>query len=775
MDAWPSGPRRPRPARAPPAAPRAALALAAPARRRPRRRGAFATRPGGEPAWHRRARRERGQARTLLRIAAAQRLLQSHHSAQRHPQRSSLAMGRGGGGGGPRDGGSSVRDQLAQLLGRLDEEAAAFGGGIGKGGGRGGGARGYRAEAGGARGGGGGFGDNGGGGSGGAGRQRPMRAGDWACPECPFRPNFAFRTTCLRCGAARPTGGGGRPGQRTADSRRGPVGANGSRPLLSNFEARGAAARAGEPTYRKPGSSLAAPPARTANIGTGDSQARPGAANRPPAEHYVSGSVPQGGARDASGEAAACGETKPGEEVKVAASAVPRRGRWADSCPPCDRMAQDDDNSDYADEDAYAEEDEGEDEEAFGWNWQPTPEDLRRSWLQECRAVRALEHVERNCAEPSAALLAARGARDRAEQEWKDARDPKPVAVRMGWAQRKFDKAKRALDKQKDNLAEFEQATERRRTELQAKIDEAEARLQERQSQLDSLHREAGDLAASHPADRGGGYGGGEAEKIVGVMARELQAFIESLEEGSEARGKANELLAKVATASAKAEARQFDIATDPEEEEDETEARRASAGGSCISSTRRSPTWSENVHGRWDKNQQGAAASASTAAAGDPRRARQDAAKNGTPHSDNCGEGGAGSSRGRPSTRGRDELDDQPPSKFHRGHDMEVEVSVEASGDDAARAAKLQQEQQAAVEAAKEANATFGDEKSMLIAGQLYAHKVELVRARAQAVGIPPSSEGKQLIELQPDDLNRWVREVLAPAEKKKEKEDEL
>ena len=38
-----------------------------------------------EPAWHRRARARRADARTLLRVASAQRLLAEHHSAQRGP------------------------------------------------------------------------------------------------------------------------------------------------------------------------------------------------------------------------------------------------------------------------------------------------------------------------------------------------------------------------------------------------------------------------------------------------------------------------------------------------------------------------------------------------------------------------------------------------------------------------------------------------------------------------------------------------------------------
>ncbi len=141
------------------------------------------------------------------------------------------------------------------------------------------------------------------------------------------------------------------------------------------------------------------------------------------------------------------------------------------------------------------------------------------------------------------------------------------------------------------NMAEFEEATERKRTELQLQINEAEGRLRERQSQMDVLHREAGDLAAETPADRRGGGGGGEAERLVGVMAKELQAFIESLEEGSEARERAYVLLSRAATASAKADSRYFDIATDAEEDEAGTEQQRTTWGGSGSSGTRKDPT----------------------------------------------------------------------------------------------------------------------------------------------------------------------------------------
>ncbi len=531
--------------------------------------------------------------------------------------------------------------------------------------------------------------------------------------------------------------------------------------MLSSFEARSAAARAGDPSFRKPGSSLAAPPARAADHGKGGmAQPRAGTETRQTAAQRGNCDEAHGGSQEADETAAKGDKTKPEAEGKGAVAAVPRRGRWADSCPPCDRMAQDD-NSDYEDEDACM--DEGEDDADVGWGWgeQPTPEDLKSRWLQECRAVRALERAEWDCEETSAALLAARNARDRAEKKWKDARDPIPVSVRLGYAQKKFDKARRALDKCSGIMADFEEETERRRAELQLQIREAEGRLRQRQSQLDELHREAGDLAAGGPANRKGGGDEGEAERLVGVMARELQAFVESLDEGSEARGKANLLLARVATASTRAEHQSFDIATDAgkEESNDEqmgnqgTHLRRSSWGGSASSGSRRDPTWCENAQGRWNKSRQdnevnkgesqrGAAAKVTSggeaqglATGGKPTEGAAAATTTTTSTTTNLsgreGSSDAGkaagaedhSRRGRETAKGREEGVEQPSNKSHRGHDLGEETSVEACGDDAARAAKLQKEQQAAIEAAQAANATFGDETSMHIAGQLYAH----------------------------------------------------
>ncbi len=120
----------------------------------------------GEPAWHRRARRQRAQARVLVRLGRAANLLGRHHSAQARP------MGRGGNGRG--GGGSGASDDFEGMVSAAVAAALrAHRDGLG----------GARNLSSGARGGGGssGFGGRGGGaasgGASGGGRQQP-RGGD---------------------------------------------------------------------------------------------------------------------------------------------------------------------------------------------------------------------------------------------------------------------------------------------------------------------------------------------------------------------------------------------------------------------------------------------------------------------------------------------------------------------------------------------------------------------------------------------------------------------
>ncbi len=487
---------------------------------------------------------------------------------------------------------------------------------------------------------------------------------------------------------------------------------------------------------------------------------------------------------------------------------MPRRPRWADSCPPSDHDADMDDESDYADRDAEweQEEDDGEDGEECSWDYPPSPESLKSRWQTECRAVKALERAERPGEGPSSALQAARAARDRAEEAWRKALAPKPVSIRLGYAQRKLDKAQRAVERAERDMHQFEEEARWRRQELQEAIDAATQRKAGRQKELDDLHREAGEVAEANKLrghDEGATSAGGQ--KFRDDVADGLKALIEVIDEGSEARGMANLLLAKLATAPGETQHQSYNISTDGEDGEDETPFQTVTRRGRGAGSSKprqaehKGTTWAPGANGRWSKKSDAEHAGKGPGSPADEGKAkaagvagnrdggaRSAAAEScdATPTSMDTSGGGIAApagpragSMGR-STRGREDDQPQPPAKSHRGDDDQQLASVEAEGDDAARALRLKEEQDAAIAAAKAANASFGDEVSMQIAGQLYARKVDLVRQRAMAIGVEPAVDGSPLISLAPDRLNAWVKDVLAPAEaahRQKEEDKEL
>ncbi len=565
-------------------------------------------------------------------------------------------------------------------------------------------------------------------------------------------------------------------------------------------EARAAAGRAGEPSFRVPR------PPRAAHAGAppGPTYAATvrGPASAPSA--HAGGDLGGGGPPPASGCQAAA------EERPL------RRGRWADETPPCDQMVSDDDgNSAYEDEDANEgtwdeqDEEDGADGDCGFGGVQPTPEMLRGRWLYESKVVKAIERAEWNHdGGPSAALQAAKAARDRAEEAWRGSLRPKPVALRMANAQRKLDRAAKAIEKAEAALQRHEEEAEAKRQRLQQALDAAEERGAARQRELDELHKEAGDIAAAN-ATRGQSAatvmgGGGSAFRLHEAQAMDFQAFIESLDEGSEARSRANLLLAKWASAEEHPARQHFTIATDGEESEGagayQTVGRRGRpsrtpssnrASASDVSAGRGAAgtTWSETAAGRWNRTRLGeptdpqqptttGRTTEGNAAGAAGEQTQTPAATLGTPQSpapqgrSNEAASAVVHSReaGRQS-KGRQARDDteaeQPPNKSHRGHDAVAHpASVESGADDATRARKLLEEQQAAMQAAIAAKATFGDEASMQIAGQLYAHKVELARQRAEAAGVPPFVDGKPLLQLSPESFNEWTANVLRPAE---------
>ncbi len=662
------------------------------------------------------------------------------------------------------------------------------------------------------------------------------REGDWQCGSCSFSPNFAWKARCFRCGTPKsrdPRAASDRVAATRSSGTmggKGPVGAGGSRPLLSTFATRAAAAAAGMPSYRPMGSSVAA---RAAARASGDPVAAGDLARHQGPRQMQQPSCPQqqwhqhiGGAQSPAQVAPSDGKGGGSQGITSAppstATGGKGRPRWADEELPCDRVDEDDEDAymdaDVDEADAALDEDEG-DEEGYE---DITPEQLRQSWLAECRAVKSLESQGRHAG--SAALAAARQARDEAEASWRSAIGPAPVSVRMGRAQQRLDKAAKALERCRLDLEEFEDEADKQRAALRQRIDDAEERYRARAVQLDELHAEAGELATgsttSHSMRRA------ESE-VCNMVAADLQALVETLPEDSDARGSVNLILAKMSCAASSAGPQRYNIGDAMAGERDGTKAGAQCTGGKADEDVH----WSEDASGRWCRRATAAAREKSFNVDDDgwqrPRRPIRLAGGKGQGHGsstpgaassgwnaavsgggartadagDGNDDGGktAAGSRGDSGTEGgpnataatatatdaganrkegeqigqrrKREGDDDADTynKSHRGEDIVRETSVELGGDDAARAEKLQKEQAIAIWAARNAQSIFGDDASRAIAGQLYAHKVQLVRQRAQDVGVDPKAEdGRDLLELEPEEFTRWTQAVLEPAEKK-------
>ncbi len=480
------------------------------------------------------------------------------------------------------------------------------------------------------------------------------------------------------------------------------------------------------------------------------------------------------------------------------AASSTQRKRWADEDLPCDGAEQEEDEQYREDDMAWEAEEE---EEAYDGDQpghedddvEPPPHELRAMWIQECGVVKRM--LDQGCPATSAAYAAACAARDEAEARWRRAKKPQPISVRMGWAQRNLDRAERTLTKFRYELEEFEEQCDRRRQDIRRRIDEADERYRRRAAEMDELHAEAGELAAaSRPRGPGGGGGGGASDMALrDLVANELLAIVETMEEGTDARGRANLLLAKVTAAATQDDGAEehyigdggrpsWDDAGDQHDGDWQTVGKgrkgRKPRGG-CAQG------WHEDTHGRW--NRRGMPSDEGSGGKGGEHQGTQvqDAAMDDPGQGVGGAKGNVGAAAGRAmgkgqptattatarGTRSREEneaaLDDERGSKSHRGHDLPATLaSADVGGDDATRARKLYEEQALAIEAARRANAEFGDEQSRQIAGQLYAHKVDLVRARAEAVGLRPMAGEKQLIELAPQDFAEWVQAHLEPAE---------
>ncbi len=499
-----------------------------------------------EPAWHRRQRRQRAAARVLVRLDSARQLLQRHHSAQRRPKHLPTAMPGGRGNGGKGGGGEHAKGTRSSGGGdavhaRLDQlETLIRGMQRNGGGGYGGGSS--RDRAGDARGVGRGAGPRGGGGDvfgphrgGGSARGRP---GDWECPSCGAWPCFARADRCFKCSAARGgrtgEGGNGKGGGLgravNASTYLGPIGANGSRPLLGRFgSAAGASGKRdpaggdGCPSVRTPGASVAARAEqdgfKTVRNGT------PLKSAMATAEIIAGGSTMERKVHAGRNSWAALSEEpEPAEQGDHAARHYGDHSDHDDA----DMFTGGDDSAggvcegvDEADDDAAAGDGDG------GGGDGPSEDELRREWQALCNAYRDMERQ----AYPSQLLDDARARRDEAERRWRAAKQPHPLYKRLRWAEAALREAEDKEAARKKELQEHLAATARRTKEIEERIAVDVARTTRRRTAVDELRMEGGSptpvLAAAKAATVA-------ATGIATDVAPHLAAVIEQVATGED-------------------------------------------------------------------------------------------------------------------------------------------------------------------------------------------------------------------------------------------------
>ncbi len=348
-----------------------------------------------------------------------------------------------------------------------------------------------------------------GGGGGGKGTARAAvgssrgRPGDWACSACSAFPCFARASICFRCGAPRVGGqGSGSPQPKgkgksgtlstrdaAAPAYLGPVGANGSKPLLGR---RGAGPQAGgigggqspvveaSPTFRRPGSSLAAKAEQERNEGG------LGKEQRPLSPTAGSDATATTGATAAAAAPASLPPRPP----------IPTANRWAALDGPGDDVDEDGGGAAGMDLDGDEEEVSGGTTEAagqgeqFGGEEEPGPADLRREWDKLCALCRRLERDGEDV--PQSVLASVREQRDAAERRWRAAKPPQPLHKRLRWAEAELREAEtKELARQRE-LEEHLAITARRTAELEQRLSVDRARTERRRSVLRSLQgREA--------------------------------------------------------------------------------------------------------------------------------------------------------------------------------------------------------------------------------------------------------------------------------------------
>ncbi len=744
----------------------------------------------------------------MLKVAAAAELLSSHHSAQRP------MGGRGGGGargggkgaqtGGPHYGGVGngrlagraappASGDVGQLLQELQHQsqqqqrilqALCGSGNLAQSAGRG----------------------SGGGGAQSAQRRQSQsqpRDGDWACTGCSFYPNFARRRRCLQCGRERAVP----PASRGATLTAGPVGPGGLRPQLAWGAARLGASDA-PPTHRVPGSSAAAPPPRspgaprpvapsyaaaaagatrggigtTGNGGRGVGQAQHmGRAAGPPQDEEGFTEVARNASRrrrgreEEEGEGHILGDSRERDGPPSVTLGQVGGGGSAEMGPGADEGTSD----------MAGDEDEHEHGVDHLQNTEDDPVVLRTKLEEEQATVRALAREGIDAAHP--AMVAAVAARDAAEDAWRAARTPHPVARRMGWAQQALDRAMRSRDKVRDELAEFDAHTKEQRGLIEERLGQAMERVSKRRETLEALQEEA---ALDAPGYRKGKGTAEVCSQLAGGMrqsiAPRVAALASKLADGSEAQEQFNLLVAQLEGLQGRLDQHandgdrgyeQYDIADEPSEAEwseshdlPSTGARSRETGGTEPRGHVGPPRWRSEGYGRWGKGGdsstrrtgkgtgQGDAVAAATAPSAMDTGATQGPSVTAGASAAQTRIGAGGNGRGR---AGGDDESAPPPSKLHKSQETSASNDVRAT-DDNSRALELMQAQQGAAAAGE-----FGSQAAIQAAAQLHSRNVDRIARAAINQGVQPLTDtGDELIVLSPQELAQWAEAKLDRAE---------
>ncbi len=478
---------------------------------------------------------------------------------------------------------------------------------------------------------------------------------------------------------------------------------------------------------------------------------------------------------------------QPSEPAAALPRGLPARPRWSDVQSECDLdddMVHEEDDVDGAD---------GQDEDAEESAGGDDPRALRANFEDLAKAVRSLER-RGGFTQDGTALRALRAARDKAEAAWRAAKAPAPLPTRLAWAEAKLAKAAAALTKARFAVEELDEQYDRQRAALCQKVEEADAWHKWRQQQVDDLHSEVADRAPSRKREHTCEGGTEVRERIRCQFLPELQSIMEHVEGNPEILEKLSLLAAGLVDAESRLErptdaaAQTFDMA-DGDSEGDNggatTDAFKGKGGAGSASARAKADhgggkgktsEWRAEGPGRWTRAAAASGAGRVTAE-GTPRdaptdvplivdeghQARGPADADGSA-ADADGSGRASGSGDAPA--GSDEEREKTPKHRRRRSDEDAAAEAREAAD-RKRAEQLHAQQSAAAAAQIESfNAGaggFGSEAALSLAAQKFVVEVQTAQRRAAMQGVEPrGKDGRELLQLTPMELQKWVDDNL-------------